>query len=143
MGAADLAAADPVPAVIEWLGSHPVVTAALGGAGRVGFDNAPPYPRLRVTEGTGGDDRDLRWLLAPEVQIEALGDLDGSPGKEALRQALYTALGALAELPDQPSTAGPVITAVRSSRAGGWVPEASGQPRYLAAVRVHVHPRPT
>jgi hypothetical protein len=135
-----LAATDPIPPIIDWLSGHSAVTAALGGAGRVGLDNRPPYPRLRVVEGTGGDERDLTWLIVCEVQIEVYGDLDGSPGKEALRQALYTALGALAELPGQPVTQGPVITSVRSSRAGGWVPEPNGQPRYLAAVRVHVHP---
>jgi hypothetical protein len=133
----DLARADPMPRVLSWLSGHPVLADALGGTGRVGAFNEPPYPRLRITD-PGGDDRDLRWLISTEVLIEAYGDLDGSPGKAALRRILYLALGALAELPEQPGS--PVITAVRSSRAGGWVPEPNGQPRYLGSVRVFSHP---
>ena len=140
MAVGDLAAADPLPRVARWLSDHPAVVEALGGPGRVGADNAPPYPRLRLLDTPGGDDRDLRWLTVVSLQVEALGDLDGAPGKEALRRALYTALGALAELPNVPCPPGlPVITAVRSARAGGWVPEPSGQPRYVAEVRVYVH----
>ncbi len=119
------------------------MTAALGGSGRVGAFNEPPYPRLRVLDTPGGDDRDLKWLIAPEIQLEAYGDLDGSPGKAKLREILYVALGALMELPHQPPADGyPVITGVASSRSGGWIPEPSGQPRYVTAVRLWVHPQP-
>lgn len=128
--------------MIEWLGTHPEVTAALGGPGRVNAVNEPPYPRLRVID-TGGDDRGLQWLIATEVQVEAYGDLGGAPGKQELRRILYLALGAVAALPDQPTPEdGPVITAVRSSRTGSWSPEPSGQPRYVGAVRVYSHPTP-
>lgn len=140
MSAEDLARADPLPRVLSWLSAHPAVTAVLGGVGRVGAFNEPPYPRIQLLD-VGGDDRSLVWLIAPEIQVVAYGDLDGSPGKAALRQALYTTLGALAELPDQPTPDGqPTITAVASVRAGGWLPEASGQPRYVASVRVYTHP---
>ena len=136
----DLARADPLPRVLSWLAAHPAVTAELGGAGRVGAVNEPPYPRLRLLD-VAADDRGLRWLVAPEIQVEAYGDLDGSPGKAALRRILYVALGALQELPDQaPTPGGPTITGVVSSRGGGWVPEPSGQPSYVAAVRVYTHP---
>lgn len=139
--AADLAAADPIPRVISWLGSHAAVTRALGAPGRVGADNVPPYPRLRVLDPPGGTDGALRWLLAPEIQIEALGDLDGSPGKAALRFMLYTALGALKELPDAPAEPGQVvITSVAGLRGGGWARLPTGQPRYIASVTCHVHP---
>jgi hypothetical protein len=125
---------------MAWLSGHAAVTAAFGGADRVGAVNEPPYPRLRVID-TGGDDRDLRWLIAQDIQVEAYGDLDGAPGKAELRRILYVALGALAELPDQPPAVDyPIITSVRSLRGGGWVPEPTGQPRYLAAVRVYAHP---
>jgi hypothetical protein len=141
-GPADhLADADPIPRIREWLGTHPAVVAVLGGGSeRIGIDNKPPYPCLRILETSAGSDGDLRWLLSPELQIEAYGDLDGTPGKEALRRVLYVALGALMELPDAPAAPdGPVITAVTSTRAGGWLPEPSGQPRYVAAVRVFAH----
>lgn len=142
MSAENLADTDPIPRVTAWLEGHPAVVDALGGADRVGPYNRPPYPRLRLVEVPGGgDDRSLQWLISVEVQIEAYGDLDGSPGKEALRRLLYTALGALMELPDVPAPPGaPVVTTVRATRSGGWAPEPSGQPRYIAAVRVYVHP---
>lgn len=140
MPAADLARADPLPAVIAWLDAHPAVAGELGGTGRVAGTNEPPYPRLRLTD-PPGDDRQLRWLMAARLRVEALGDLDGSPGKAALRRVLYVALGALKELPDQPANAGGVvITEVVSSAGGGWSPLASGQPRYLATVSVYAHP---
>jgi hypothetical protein len=143
VAATDLARADPLPRVIAWLDGHPAVVEALGGAGRVGAGNAPPYPRLRVTDPPGGDDRRLLWLISTLVQVEAYGDLDGTPGKAALRRILYVALGALAELPEQDTPAGgPVITDVRSSAAGGWSPLPSGQPRYIATVQVWTHPAP-
>jgi hypothetical protein len=136
-----LARADPIPRVISWLGTHSAVSAELGGSGRVGAYNEPPYPRLRVIDVAGGDDRQLLWLLTTGVQLEAYGDLSGAPGKAALRRALYVALGALMELPDQAAPeGGPVVTAIRSSTAGSWSPEPSGQPRYVASVRVYSHP---
>lgn len=139
----DLPRADAVPVVIAHLAGHPAVTAALGAAGRVGLYNAPPYPCLTVTDTVGGGDGDLRWLLSPEVEISAWGDLDNGPGKAELRRILYVALGALTELPERaPAVGEPVVTEVRSSRPGGYVPEATGQPRYLAAVRCWVHPGP-
>ncbi|MFF4777523.1 hypothetical protein ACFY05_32170 [Microtetraspora fusca] len=142
MAADDLARADPLPRVITWLGAHPLMVAELGGVDRVGLVNKPPYPRIRITD-PPGDDRDLRWLLAPVVQIEAYGDLDGSPGKAQLRWLLYLALGVLKELPEQETpAAGPVITEVESLLGGSWQPEPNGQPRYLAQVRVYCHPVP-
>lgn len=137
----DIVRADPLPRVLTWLGSHAAVLAALGGSGRVGARNEPPYPRLVVTDPPGGDDRQLLWLMVTAVQVEAVGDLDGTPGKAALNGLLYTALGALVELPDQATPPdGPVITAVRSSVAGGWSPLPTGQPRYVATVLVYSHP---
>jgi hypothetical protein len=140
-----LAATDPVPLVMWWLQQHPGVTAALG-AGHISMWNEAPYPCLRLTDTTAGSDGDLIWLISPEIQLEAYGDLDGSPGKAALRQVLYTCAGALMELaqaswpyegaPDR----SPVITWAQSSKSGGYVPLPSGQPRYIGAVRVYCHP---
>jgi hypothetical protein len=135
----DLARADPLPRVLTCLGEDDMLTAALGGPGRVGMFNEAPYPRLRLLD-NGGNDRDLQWLIETELQIEAYGDLDGSPGKAALRRILYLALGVLMTLPETPTPPGePVISRVVSTRGGGWVPEPSGQPRYVAAVHVYTH----
>jgi hypothetical protein len=142
MATADLAAADGLAAARTWLLSHPDVTAALGGPGRVGSRNEPPYPRVILSDTPGGSDRGLRWLLAPEVTVAVIGDLDGSPGKAELRRILYVVLGALLELPDVPQDAPgvPVVTSVDSSAGGGWSPEPTGQPRYISAVRISIHP---
>jgi hypothetical protein len=137
----NLAAADGLAAARVWLLSHPAVTAALGGPDRVGPRNVPPYPRLLLTDGPGGSDRNLRWLIAPLITVAALGDLDGTPGKAELRRILYVALTALAELPDFPTAPGaPVVTQVESAAGVGWSPEPTGQPRYIASVRVFIHP---
>lgn len=141
MAVDDLARADPLPRLISWLSGHTALRTELGGAGRVGMYNEPPYPRLRVIDVGGGSDRFLTWLLAVPVQLEVYGDLSGKPGKAQLRRILYVTLGALMELPDQvvpPNT--PIITTVRSQSAGAWSPEPSGQPRYVANVLVYVHP---
>lgn len=147
MGTAqNLAAADPVPLVTWWLGQHPAVTSALGGTGHVSMNNVAPWPCLRLTDTTAGSDGDLRWFISPAIQLEAYGDMDGTPGKAALRNLLYTALGALMELaeaayPYAGAPAGsPVVTWVASSRAGGWVPLPDGQPRYIGAARIYCHP---
>jgi hypothetical protein len=135
----DLAKADPIPRVVAWLNDHPAVTSALGGANRVSAVNEPPYPRLRISD-VGGDDRDLTWLIATDVQIEAYGDLDGAPGREELRRILYVALGALVELPEQPvALTDVVVSRVQSLRAGGFIAEPTGQPRYLSVVRIMSH----
>lgn len=142
MAVDDLAAADPLPRALAWLSGHPAVTEALGGPGRVGGMNEAPYPRVVLTD-VDGDDRGLRWLISPVIQVEALDDLDGSTGKEQLRRCLYVTLGALMELPgQQPGPGEPVITDVRSVRGGGWVPLPTGQGRYVASVRLWTHRGP-
>ncbi len=139
MAATDLAGADPVAVALAWLRQHPDVQQVLGN-GQVGGVNQPPYPRLTVLD-PPGDDRSLRWLIAPTLTLEALGDLDGRHGKDVLRRLLYTALGALVELPEHPTPPGqPVVTAVTSAGGGGWSPLPTGQGRYLATVRMHMHP---
>lgn len=141
MAVDDLARADPLPRIISWLSTHSALAAELGGAGRVGLYNEPPFPRLRVIDVPGGNDRYLTWLIAVNIQIEVFGDLSGTPGKAALRRALYVALGALMELPEQDIPPGaPVITAIRSQGGGVWAPEPSGQPRYIASTLVYAHP---
>lgn len=133
--------ADPVALVLEYLAADTDVTAILGGAGRVGGVDRPPYPRLRVTNPPGGDDRSLTWLVSPLIQIEALGDPDGKPGNEVLRRVLYTATTALRRLPEQPYTPGTVVvTNVAPVGAGGSSPLPGNRPRYIGQVRLWLHP---
>ena len=138
-----LTRADPVAAARAWLLTRTTVSTALGGTGRVGSHNEPPYPCVVLTD-PPGNDLTLRHLIAPILQIEVLGDMDGSPGKPALREILYTVLEELVLLTDTPQTdpTQPVVTAVTSSGGGGWVPMPNGQPRYLATVTMHMHPSP-
>lgn len=137
----DLVDADPAAVVIAYLSSHPAVTEALGGPGRISAKNEPPYPHLGVTDTPGGSDLSMQWLIAPEVTLKLWGDLDGSPGKAALRRIFYTILQAVRDLPDQPTAPGqPVITAIGNTGAGGWLPEPTGQPQYTGRRQIFMHP---
>lgn len=139
----DLADVDPVAIARAALLADQRLQDALGDGDRVGPYNRPPYPRLRLTD-VSGDDRYLTHLIAPQLQIEALGDVDGSPGKPALRRILYIALQVLVAIPRTPSLPGePVVTNVGSTGGGGWSPLPNDQPRYLATVQIHAHPAHT
>ncbi len=135
---------DPVALTLPYLTTHPYVVTALGGGDigdHISARNEPPYPHIRLLD-PPGNDLDLRHLLAPVMQIEVHGDLDGSHGKPFLRDILYAVLEALVDMPNQPqiNPTAPVITAVGSTGGGGWSPEPTGQPRYLATVQIHMHP---
>lgn len=145
----DLAAADPVAVVVARLRrpGDTRVRAELGVGPDddlgpcIGARNVPPYPRLIVSDPPGGSNRGLRWLMSPVVQIEAVGDLDGRPGKAALRRLLFVALQDIKGIPDEATPPGePVVTEVTSDGSAGDVPLPNGQPRYLSSVNVHLHP---
>lgn len=148
----DLAAADPVAVVVSRLRASRKVGVELGldpdsdtfavdMADRIGDRNTAPYPRLIVADPPGGSNRGLRWLMAPAVQMEAIGDLNGRPGLAALRRILFVALQEVAAIPDTPVGPGePVVTAVTADGSGGKVPLPNGQPRYLSTVILSIHP---
>lgn len=141
---ATLADTDPVVVALQHLRADPAVLAFLDNdPERVRGDNVPPYPRIRLLPAPG-DDRDLLWLVAPAVQIEAIGDLDGSPGPAALRRLLYTCTTSLRTLPGlAPVTStGLVVTECVVSAAGGWAPLPNTQPRWVATMQMFVHPAP-
>jgi hypothetical protein len=136
----DIADTDATAVIVAHMAGDTTLTTLLGGPGRVGGENKPPYPRIRVLD-PPGDDRDMRWLIAPVLQIETYGDLDGTPGKAMLRRIHYGALQVLRDLPGVPVVPGqPVVTAVTFLSGGGWVPEPTGQPRYLSRISCHMHP---
>lgn len=135
----DLTDVDPVAVARAFLLTRSAVTEALGGD-QIGSHNEPPYPCVVLSD-PPGNDRFMRHLIAPLLQIEVLGDMDGSPGKPALRRVLYRILQELATLPEHPCVPGqPVVTDVVTSGGGGWVPMPTGQPRYLATVQMFMHP---
>lgn len=113
-----------------------------GDAERIRGDvRQPPYPMLVIGSTTAGDDGDLLWRVTAEILFEAWGDPDGRPGKAALRKVLYAALQIARELPDLDYGPGQdVITSVSSSAGGGFSPDPTGQPRWVAAIRVSAHP---
>jgi hypothetical protein len=134
---------DPAALGISYLSGHPDVVAALaaygGTAGRVAGVNRPPFPRITVSDPPSGFGR-LVWLVSPALQIEVIGDLDGTPGKAALYKLAMTAVGALVQWPEQ--TFGPddaVITQV-VAQMPGWMPLPTGQPRYVSTATVWMHP---
>lgn len=141
-----LANTDVVALARRYLLDQPEVVAAMGGEGRVDSLNMPPYPRVRLND-PPGDDRGLTHLIAPVLQVEVLGDPGGGGQKPALRALLYDVLEALVRLPEAQATGEfehldgePWVTAVTSTGGGGFVPEPPDQPRYIATVRMHVHP---
>lgn len=140
----DLTEADPVAVLRPWILASPEVENVLGGPDRVHAEHRPPYPCVVLTDPPGSD-LGLRHLIAPIVQVEVIGDPDGTPGKPALRRALYTVLQRIRDLPDtvQSDPTQAVVTAVVSTGGGGWSPLPTGQPRYLATVQVYLHPPAT
>ncbi|MFG2986258.1 hypothetical protein ACGFYQ_34240 [Streptomyces sp. NPDC048258] len=137
----ELASTDPVAEVLAWLQQHPKVAECLGGPGRVSGTAEAPWPHLRVTDGPGGDLRDLTWATSPEVTLEVYGDPGGWPGKAELRRLLLTCAVAARELPEAPHTGGrPVISGVRPSGLLIWSPLVDEQPRWLLTLSVTLHP---
>lgn len=143
----DLSQVDPVGLSRAWLLQDADLGAALGATSpedfvrRLGPYNEPPYPRLVLTD-PPGDDRYLDYLVAPVMQIEVLGDFDGTVTKATLRTILYRhvlpRLRAMSQQEFGPKD--PVITNVGSTGGGGWSPLPGDQPRYLATVQIHGHP---
>jgi hypothetical protein len=139
---------DALAVVVGYLADHPAVRAVLpaspaDGKAHVAPAVGPPWPVLRVQSTPAGSDRNLRHLTDQELLVEVWGaplDVQAS-SPAALRHVLYVALAALAELPHRTHTAGqPVVTAVRSTVGGSYVPDpTTGQPRVLAAVMVTLH----
>ncbi|MEV7011784.1 hypothetical protein [Streptosporangium sp. NPDC051022] len=116
----------------------------LGGEGRVGAYSEPPYPRLRLHEVPGGSigepSGELLWTVTSCVQLEALGAGADAPGVGKLKRIVMVALRALAELPAQPYTSGPVITRVRYvPGSGGPMPDIDGRLRWVAKVLISAH----
>ena len=137
---------DPAALAITYLAGHPDVQAALalwhpalGADGLIAGVNRPPYPRVTVSDPPSGG-TNLTWLVTPSLQVDVLGDLDGTPGKAALRQLAMVVVGALWQWPQMafwPDD--PVVTDVRVPLPG-WLPLPTGQPRYVSVLALSIHP---
>jgi hypothetical protein len=145
--AAALADADLVAVVMGHLRTDTDVVTALTGSpsgsavAQVSARNQPPYPHLRVLDVSGGDLRTGRWLFTQSIQVEILGDPDGSGGKAALGRLARIVVGALAIMPEAAHVTGKaVVSGIDFAGGLGWAPEPAGQPRYVLTVNVTGHP---
>jgi hypothetical protein len=145
-----LATIHPVALARAYLLTLSEVTSRLPGEhDGIGVRNEPPYPCIVLTD-VPGNDRAGRHLIAPMLQIEVLGDLDGTPSRTDLRGLYYDVLDALVDLPAWQASAernesaafGSVVTEVVPTGGGGWVPLPTRQPRYLGTVQMFMHPTP-
>lgn len=135
-------------AVAAYLAGHADVRAALPAhpldpdTANVVADVAGPYPCLRLVGTPAGTELNLRHRVVQELLVEAWGDPDAAPDPTALRAVLYVALRALAELAedDGAPVEGIVVSHVASSQPGTYLPDPTGQPRYLAGVTITAHP---
>jgi hypothetical protein len=135
-----LVALDALSVVRAHLIADPDVLAALGGPDRVGGRNAPPFPRVLLTDPPGGDDRGHVHLVERVVQIATLGDPADEIAKADLAQIHRTVVASVYALPTvTPSPGTPVVTWVRGS-GGGFSPEPTGQRRYLSTLVLSMHP---
>lgn len=141
----ELADADPVGAATGWLAGHTRLIElheqlATGEGRWVGTLNAPPFPRLRIAD-SNADLRAMTGLQDVTLSFDVLGDLDGRPGKAALRRFAVATLEALAEITEQPHVGGCVFSRITP---GGpyWSPLAPGsQPRYVVSATLRFRPR--
>jgi hypothetical protein len=137
---ASLADADPLAFILKRIRTDPAVLALLGDGG-VGASNMPPYPRVVLTDPPGGDFHgEARWLIATAIRIDVLGDIDGRPGRAALKALMYAVIESIREIPYEQSQPGdPVITDVVFAPAG-FSPIGAGQPRYVLTATLYSHP---
>lgn len=140
----ELADADPVGAATGWLAGHERLTALQAelatGEGRwVGVLNAPPFPRLRIAD-SNTDLRYLTGLMDVTLTIDVLGDLDGRPGKAALRRFAVAVIEALDELTVHPRVGGVVFSRLTVS-GPAWSPlPPTNQPRYVLTATMRARP---
>jgi hypothetical protein len=147
---ADLADADAVAVVIDWLGSHDRLTTALtaldigevDGADHISGIPEAPWPHVVVTEGAGGDLGDLRYWSIPEVQIEVFDDYEGSTGEAEIIRIAKIAVMAVRELTERVDVppGEPVVPYVRATSGLFPEPAETGQNRAVVTLALTIRP---
>lgn len=140
----ELADADPVGAATGWVAGHEHLAALQAelatGEGRwVGVGNAPPFPRVRITD-TSADQLLLRGPSDVTLQLEWLGDPDGRPGKAQLRRFAVATLEVLDQLTYAPAVSGVVFSRLVAT-GPYWSPlPPNNQPRYVGSATLRSRP---
>jgi hypothetical protein len=140
----ELADADPVGGATGWLAGHADLAALQAelatGEGRwIGTYNAPPYPRLRITDTSA----DLMLFRGPQdvtLSIDVLGDIDGRPGKAQLRRFAVAVIECLDQLTYVPEAGGCVFS-LATVTGPYWSPlPPANQPRYVLSAQLRSRP---
>lgn len=135
-----LARTDGLAVLLAALRSDGTVLAEFGSADAVTGLVEPPYPHLAVTAG-GTDVDDSGWRSVQEAQIAVYADRQRSPGSAELRRLLAVAIEVARGLPDRTYLDDePVVTFVQVGSGPLYLPETGGSDRWLATVRLHMHP---
>lgn len=131
--------ADPLERAVAFLTTHAGVLTEFNG---VSSEVEAPYPHLRVVPSDGGTVGDMRWQHSAGVQVEAIGDPSGWPGRAELRRKMMVAVKAMGELVDQEYSAPSdiVVTFVSGTSSVVWSPLEEGNPRWLVTFEVGVRP---
>ena len=143
-----LAGVDPVGAATGWLAAENtplaelIASMATGEGRHVGPDNAPPFPRLQITD-SNADLRGFTGLHWVSLTIAVLGDPDGRPGKAVLRQLAVATVEWLHAMTEVPVVGGCVFTEVTGDGLA-WSPlPPHNQPRYVVTSTLWSHPAPS
>lgn len=141
MADVDLAAADAVAVVHQWLRDHPDTVTILGGPEHVSGLPEAPWPHLVVAAAPGGDPRDFVWSSEQGVDLELWGAPDGAPGQAELWRMAVRLVQRVKQLPEQEVDTGqPVVARVRPSGVVNNAPTTQGQPRQTVGLIVAIHP---
>lgn len=137
--------ADAVAEVLTWLRQHPAAAAYLGDPPSISGELEPPWPHLIVTEGTGGDLREMQYGHEQEVEFQLVSHPTGAPGKAALRKAIVALMRAVTELPERDVTLASqaVVSRVKPSGTLHYDKLSTGQLQYTGSLSVTIRPGQT
>jgi hypothetical protein len=136
--AGDLTDADAVAIARAYLAADPRIVGAFPGTPT--DRQEAPYPCLRLVPGAASVDG-LAWLSTQDVAVEVYDWVDNRTGDAELRRLTTLACVALRDLPELPYTAtDPVVSQVDIASMPTRLPVTGGHNRWVATVRVYVHP---
>ena len=144
MAAGTLVDADAVPLILRFLRAHAAVLEQFGGdPKRIGTSTKPPFPRLVIRPSGGSPQGQTLWRTEQDMTLHVYADRAGVPGDSALRRALAVVLVALGDLPYAPviDPQAAVVSMVAQTTPPTPLYDPA-RPRWMAGVRLTVHPPP-